>query len=41
MTHFPGGSNKRKNTLAYKYTGKKSTDVTLPRGPEDGSQRWN
>jgi len=24
MMHIPGGSNKRKNPLAYKYTGKKS-----------------
>jgi len=41
MMHFPGGSNTRKNPLAYKYTGKKSTDFRLPRGLEDGSQRWN
>jgi len=39
--HFPGGSNTRKNPLAYKYTGKKSTDFRLPRGLQDGSQRWN
>jgi len=39
--HFPGGSNTRKNPLAYKYIGKKSTDFRLPRGLEDGSQRWN
>jgi len=41
MTHFPGGSNTRNNLLAYKYTGKKSTDFRLPCGLEDGSQRWN
>jgi len=39
--HFPGGSNTRKNPLAYKYTEKKSTDFRLPHGLEDGSQRWN
>ena len=39
--HFPGGSNTRKNPLAYKYTGKKSTDFWLPHGLEDGSQHWN
>jgi len=41
MTHFPGGSNTRNNLLAYKYIVKKSTDFRLPRGLEDGSQRWN
>jgi len=41
MTQFPGGSNTRNNLLAYKYTGKKSTDFRPPRGLEDGSQRWN
>jgi len=41
MTHFPGESNTRNNLLAYKYTGKKSTDFRLPCGLEDGSQRWN
>ena len=41
MTHVPGGSNTRNNLLAYKYTGKKSTDFRPPRGLEDGSQRWN
>jgi len=41
MTHFPCGSNTRNNTLAYKYTRKKSTDFRQPRGLEDGSQRWN
>jgi len=41
MMHFPGGSNTRENPLPYKYTGKKPTDFRLPRGLEDGSQRWN
>jgi len=41
MTYFPGESNTRNNLLAYKYTGKKSTDYRSPRGLEDGSQRWN
>jgi len=41
MMHFPGGKNTRKNPLPYKYTGKESTDFRLPRGLEDGSQRWN
>jgi len=41
MTHFPGERNTRDNLLAYEYTGKKSTDFRLPRGLEDGSQRWN
>jgi len=39
--HFPGGSNTRENPLPYKHTGKKPTDFRLPRGLEDGSQRWN
>ena len=39
--HLPGGSNTRKNALAYKCTDKKSTDFRLPRGLEDGSQQWN
>jgi len=39
--NFPGGSNTRENPLPYKYTGKKPTDFGLPRGLEDGSQRWN
>jgi len=38
--NFPGGCNTRENTLPYKYIGKKSTDFRLPRGLEDGSQRW-
>jgi len=41
MTHFLGGSNTRNNLLAYKYTGKKSTDFRSPRSLEDGFQRWN
>jgi len=41
MMHFPGGSNTRENPLPYKYTGKKPTDFRLPRGLEDGTQRWN
>jgi len=41
MTHFAGESNTRNNLLAYKYTGKKSTDFRSPCGLEDGSQRWN
>jgi len=41
MMHFPGGSNTRKNPLAYKNTGKKSTDFRLPCGLEYGSQRSN
>jgi len=41
MMHFRGGSNTRNNPLAYKYTGKKSTEFRPPRGLEDGSQRWN
>jgi len=41
MIHFPRGSNTRENPLPYKYTGKKPTDFRLPRGLEDGSQRWN
>jgi len=41
MMNFPGGSNTRENPLPYKYTGKKPTDFILPRGLEDGSQRWN
>ena len=41
MMHFPVGSNTRNYPLAYKNTGKKSIDFRLPRGLEDGSQRWN
>jgi len=39
--HFPGGSNTRENLLPYKYTRKKATELRLPHGLEDGSQRWN
>jgi len=41
MMHFPGGSNTRENLLPYKHNRKRRTERRLPRGLEDGSQRWN